>query len=101
MAEPVFVPWAERADYTITLEYIEGATFVHATVRRWSARVARQFRADSDELIALHGGPIYATPTETPHGGDLGKWRKFVCLMGMGFHTTVPGNGPVVYARWR
>ena len=90
----------ERRPYVIRLEDIEGTTFAHTDVERWSVRIARQFRADFDAIVRLHGGPIYAT-TDRPHGGDWDKFTKFLLLMGLQFHTTVPGSGRVVFARWR
>lgn len=92
----------DRRPYVIRLEQIEGTTFAHCDVEpgRWSVRVARQIRADFDAIMAMHGGPIYGT-TNAPHGGDWDKYVKFLVMMGLTFHTTVPGNGKVVYARWR
>ena len=86
--------------YVIRLEEIEGTTFAHCDVAQWSPRIARQIRADFDAIMRLHGGPIYGT-TNAPQGGDWDKFRKFLLLMGLTFHTTVPGSGKVVYARWR
>jgi hypothetical protein len=90
MAEPV-VPVVRRADYTISLEQ-DHETFVHVTIWRWSAQVARALRTDWDALFALHGGPIFAT-TERPHGGSFAKWRKFVVLMGFTFYATASVDG--------
>jgi hypothetical protein len=86
--------------YVIRLEDVEGVTFAHCDVEQWSPRIARQIRADFDSIMRLHGGPIYGT-TNAPHDGDWDKWVKFLVLMGLTFHTTVPGSGKVVYARWR
>jgi hypothetical protein len=86
--------------YILRLELLDGYTFGHIHVGRWSARIARQLRGDWDQIIALHGGPVFVT-TDTPHGGDYAKYRKFMALMGLRFHATVPNNGPAVYARWR
>lgn len=90
----------DRRPYVIRLEDIEDTTFAHCDVERWSVRIARQIRADFDIILRLHGGPIYGT-TDRPNGGDWDKYVKFLVMMGLTFHTTVPGNGKVVYARWR
>jgi hypothetical protein len=87
-------------DYTIWLEVLEGATFIHSSVSRWSPAVAVAMRRDMDAIGALHDGQIYATQTEHPHGDDCDKWRKFVCMMGFRFHTTVGAKpGHSVYVR--
>jgi hypothetical protein len=86
--------------YVIRLEDVEGVTFAHCDVEQWSPRIARQIRTDFDTIMRLHGGPIYGT-TNAPQDGDWDKFVKFLVLMGLTFHTTVPGSGKVVYARWR
>jgi hypothetical protein len=82
------VPVVRRPDYTISLEQDSGRTFLHCEVRRWTAPVARAFRADVDAVMGLHGGPIYAASLN-PHGGDHAKWRRFVTRHGFRFHASV------------
>jgi hypothetical protein len=91
MSERV-VPVCNRPDYRIGLEQDSGCTFVHATVHRWTASVARALRRDADTIMALHGGPIYAT-THEPHGGDYAKHAKFVRHFGFEYLTTVDAGG--------
>ncbi|HEY2416557.1 MAG TPA: hypothetical protein VGH84_01465 [Steroidobacteraceae bacterium] len=56
-------------------------------MRRWNAAVARSLGADMDAVMALHGGPVFATSHE-PHGNDYDKWRKFVLRYGFRFFAT-------------
>jgi hypothetical protein len=56
-----------------------------------------------DAVMALHGGPIFATSHE-PHNDDYDKWRKFVLLYGFRFFATVTTGDGVrhsVYMRER
>lgn len=86
------VPVCNRDAYRIGLQQDSGCTFVHATVHHWSAAVARAMRRDADAIMALHGGPVYAT-THEPHGGDPAKWAKFVGLFGFEEFATVEAAG--------
>lgn len=82
-----------REDYTIYLQDIEGTTWAHCDVRRWSASVFRRLRADVDTLIDMQGREIYAM---NEPAGDR-KHQKFLRLMGFEFFSHAPAvNGGLV-----
>lgn len=80
------VPVCRRAEYTISLQDIEGTTWAHCDVRRWSKDVARRLRADVDTLFEMQAGPVFAL-NEPP--GDA-KHQKFLELMGFELHKYLP-----------
>lgn len=86
------VPVCIRADYRIGLEQALDVTWVHVHVHRWSAAVARQIARDGNIIMALHGGPIYATSHE-PHGGDDNKLAKFLKHFGFEYLDTIHAGG--------
>lgn len=75
------VPVCRRQDYTIYLQDIEGTTWAHCDVRRWSKAIARALTADADTVFDLHGGPMYALNEPT----GCAKHQKFLKLMGFSF----------------
>lgn len=57
---PDKVPVVVRPDYTISYERGPECLFVHVDVRRWTANVARRFKADAEAAQGLLGEPVYA-----------------------------------------
>jgi hypothetical protein len=80
------VPAVQRQEYTIYLQSLEGATWAHCDVRKWTPEVRKKFTADANALYALHGGPMYAM--NEPAGCE--KHRKFLRLMGFELFREVP-----------
>ena len=99
MTGVVFV--AVKPDYMIGIEDVDGLIFCHATVMRWSGRVAAAFRHDLDDVCAAYGPPVFACAVE-PHAGDHRKLDRFVTRMGFRYHSVI-GSGDltrVAYVRW-
>lgn len=94
------VPIVRRADYTIRMELIDGAMFGHLEVRRWSPRVLRELKRDTDTLLELHGGPIFST-ADKPHAGDFAKFRKLQAVLGFEFLTAIHSAKQPIFVRWR
>lgn len=59
MIKPPVTDIIVRPDYRVAYEQWDDVTFVHVTVHRWSAGIARQFRADIDAAHRLLGRPVY------------------------------------------
>jgi len=61
-------------------------------------------RRDVDAIFAEHREPILASPTADRASGDaFNTWRKFMALIGFGFHATKTDGGGTrhsVYVRW-
>ena len=92
----MIVPVVRRGDYWIALEQWEGITAAHCSVRRWNHKIARQLRADFDDVVRLHGGPIYAV--EEPRPGH----RHFLHFMGfrqIGTRKALDGRDVPFYER--
>lgn len=91
------VPVCRRLAYTIYLQNIEGTCWAHCDVKRWTARTARQLRADSDVIHAMQGREIYALNEPT---GDI-KHQKFMSLMGFRPHKTLstPRGDMVIFRK--
>lgn len=80
------VPVCQRPEYTIFLQDIDGTTWAHCDVRRWSPSVAKRLVLDGDAVFWLHGGPLFAV--NEPHGDA--KHQRFLRLMGFGFFKELP-----------
>lgn len=81
------VPVCVRPEYSIFLQNIEGSTWAHCDVRKWSASIARRLTQDADTIFSLHGGPMFAM--NEPVGCK--KHQKFLRLMGFQFLKMLPG----------
>lgn len=86
-------PVANRDGYTIYVQDINGETWVHCDVRKWSRAVAKSLRHDTDVLYEMHGGPAYAL--NEPAGCK--KHQKFLRMMGFEFFKEVPSNAGAQY----
>lgn len=71
----------QRKDYKIRFEEIEGLTFVHADVYKWSPKVKTEFLLDLNDLHFLRGANLYALNLLR---GQV-KREKFMKLMGFVF----------------
>lgn len=99
MAVPVSDPAVkvvERPAFTIRFEQVFGdVTFIHADVRRWTPRVADEFRSAVAFLRALRGAPLHAFI----HPDNL-KLKKFAALFGFEMAAVTPrSDGP--WEIWR
>ena len=72
------VPIVRRPEYTIYLQEIEGTTWIHCDVTKWSANIARDLRRWADKLSEWQDGPIFAL--QDPQ--ECQKHLKFLRLMG-------------------
>jgi hypothetical protein len=87
------VPVVLTPDYYIGIErYDDAVSFIHSSVfARWSVRLAREYRAQVDAVVAAHDGQLFAA-SHQPHNGDRAKFVKFVRLMGFTPFATVHGT---------
>jgi hypothetical protein len=101
---PLIVPVVVTPEFYVGIERVGDATFAHCRpFVRWTPSVARKVRAACDQVMAMHGGPMFAA-SHQPADGDHAKFRKFVSLMGFEFFRTVRGTDDAdhaVFVRWR
>jgi len=81
------VPVVQRPEYTIYLQDIEGTTWAHCDVHKWSPSICRRLKADANTVYELHGGPIFAL--NEPAGCQ--KHVHFLRVMGFEFVKEVDG----------
>ena len=92
------VPVCRRSEYTIYLQDIDGTTWAHCDVQKWTASIHKRFSADADQVFAMHGGPMLAL--NEPAG--CFKHQKFLKLMGFHFHQKIitnTGDERLIYKR--
>lgn len=97
MQSRLLVDIVVRPEYVLRYEQHDEITFAHLDVHHWSARVARQFRADLDTSHNLLGRPLYVLLS--PEAPNLPKFLKLHGFHPCGFVNDAQGRTVEIFER--